>query len=90
MRQNPFFENFKNELPKYAQNFVVTDGANESFIFEDGKSSNLNTSSNKFFMIPSKNDLCDSLNLSVSAGILIYEAVRKNNKLDKNIFLYLD
>ena len=34
-------ENFKNELPKYAQNFVVTDGANESFIFEDGKSSNL-------------------------------------------------
>ena len=34
-------ENFKNELPKYAQNFVVTDGANESLIFEDGKSSNL-------------------------------------------------
>ena len=29
----------------------------------------------------------NSLNLSVSAGILIYEAVRKNNKLDKNIFL---
>ena len=28
-------------MPKYAQNFVVTDGANESFIFEDGKSSNL-------------------------------------------------
>ena len=26
----------------------------------------------------------NSLNLSVSAGILIYEAVRKNNKLDKN------
>ena len=29
----------------------------------------------------------NSLNLSVSAGILIYEAIRKNNKLDKNIFL---
>ena len=29
----------------------------------------------------------DSLNLSVSAGILIYEAIRKNNKLDKNTFL---
>ena len=28
-------------MPKYAQNFVVTDGANESLIFEDGKSSNL-------------------------------------------------
>ena len=29
----------------------------------------------------------NSLNLSVSAGISIYEAIRKNNKLDKNIFL---
>ena len=29
----------------------------------------------------------NSLNLSVSAGILIYEAIRKNNKLDKNTFL---
>ena len=29
----------------------------------------------------------NSLNLSVSAGILIYEAIRKKNKLDKNTFL---
>ena len=29
----------------------------------------------------------NSLNLSVSAGIFMYEAIRKNNKLDKNTFL---
>ena len=29
----------------------------------------------------------NSINLSVAAGILIYEAIRKNNKLEKNTFL---
>ena len=34
-------ENFKNELPKYAQNFVVTDGAISSVISEEGSISEI-------------------------------------------------